>query len=54
VIASLRRGLLSAIGRGPAKAALRSGRTAQGDTEASQRIEAARRRLKAAIPPPPD
>jgi hypothetical protein len=55
VISRLRRALLTAIGRGPGptQRAAANGRLAA-DAEASRRIEAARRRLKAAIPPPPD
>jgi hypothetical protein len=53
VIARLRRAALTAIGRGPVPPRAQRGRL-PADAEASKRIEAARRRLKAAIPPPPD
>jgi hypothetical protein len=53
VFATLRHAVLTAIGRDPAPPRVLRERLAS-DTEASKRIEAARRRLKAAIPPPPD
>jgi hypothetical protein len=62
VIGSLRRTLLGALRRRPEHAELpaRSGRLARSaprrasGAEADKRIEAARRRLKATIPPPPE
>jgi hypothetical protein len=55
VIGRLRRVLSSALGRGSAAAEARSASAETYDSEESaRRIEAARRRLKATIPPPPE
>jgi hypothetical protein len=51
VIGRLRRALSSAFGRSEAG---RPAQRRQGDTEAGRRIEAARERLKQAIPPRED
>jgi hypothetical protein len=54
VIGRLRRVLSVALGRGSAPADVTSsGPESGGSDEPARRIEAARRRLKATIPPPP-
>jgi hypothetical protein len=50
VIGRIRKALSSAFGRGAEGKAPRD----EGDTDAGRRIEAAKRRLKKAIPPPED
>lgn len=52
MIGTLLRVLSIALGRGPASQLSESVREHSGDTE--RRIDAARRRLKARIPPPED